>query len=157
MLWVACCIAFFGFMQIDEFTVPGPDNYDESSHLSFADVPVDSHENPCLVTIKQSKTDPFHKGVSTYLVATDRAICPVLGILPYLATQAGPLFITENGNGLTRLIFTALLDLVLFKLYLDTKCFNTHNFHIGVATSTTYICIPDTYIKVLGHWQSDVY
>ena len=68
MLWVACCIAFFGFMQIDEFTVPGPDNYDESSHLSFADISVDSHENPCLVTIKQSKTDPFHKGISTYTV-----------------------------------------------------------------------------------------
>ena len=114
MLWAACCIAFFGFMRVGEFTIPSADSYDELSHLSFSDISVNSWENPHLlkVTIKQSKTDPFRRGVDIHLGATDRGICPVLGILPYLAihgNQTGPLFITENGKGLTRPIFSSLL------------------------------------------------
>ena len=110
MLWAACCIAFFGFLRVGEFTVPGPDDYDKSSHLSLADISVDSRTNPSLlkVTIKQSKTDPFRMEVNIYLGATDRPICPVVGILPYLAVRgnlAGPLFITEDGKGLTRQFF----------------------------------------------------
>ena len=87
MLWAACCIAFFGFMRVREFTIPGPRDYDASIHLSFSDITVDSRGNPRLlqVTIKHSKTDPFRRGVNIYLGATDSAICPISGILPYLA------------------------------------------------------------------------
>lgn len=42
MLWAACCIAFSGFMWVVEFTVLGPDDYDESFHLSLTDISVDS-------------------------------------------------------------------------------------------------------------------
>ena len=162
MLWAACCIAFFGFMRVGEFTISGPRDYDASIHLSFSDITVDSRDNPRLlqVTIKQSKTDPFRRGVNIYLGVTDSAICPISGILPYLASRgnkAGPLFITQDGKGLTRQAFSALLDSVLFKLHLDTKCFNTHSFRIGAATSAAQAHIPDTYIKMLGRWQSDAY
>ena len=65
MLWAACCLAFFGFLQCGEFTVPGPTTYDPDVHLCLNDVAIDSRESPSLVriTIKQSKTDPFRKGV----------------------------------------------------------------------------------------------
>jgi len=63
MLWAACCIAFFGFMRVGEFIIPGPNDYDASSHLSLSDISVDSRTNPHLlkVILKQSKTDPFHR------------------------------------------------------------------------------------------------
>ena len=56
-------------MRVGELTVSGPNDYDECSHLSLADLFVDSRENPCLlrVTIKQSKMDPFHRRVNVYL------------------------------------------------------------------------------------------
>jgi len=69
MLWAACCIAFFGFMQVGEFTIPGPDDYEASSHLSLSDISIDSWTSPCLlkVILKQSKTNPFCRGVNIYL------------------------------------------------------------------------------------------
>jgi len=112
------------------------------------------------VILKQSKTEPFCRGVNIYLGATDRPICPILGILLYLAARgnrAGPLFVTEDSKGLTCQIFSALLNSLLSKLHLDTKSFNTHSFWIGAATSAALAHIPDSYIKMMGHWQSDAY
>jgi len=89
MLWAACCLAFFGFLRVSEFTVPNYESYDKSSHLSLKDLSIDSHVNPHLIklTIKQSKTDPFRKGVNIYLGTTDSSIYPVSDILPYLAAR----------------------------------------------------------------------
>ena len=53
------------------------------------------------VSIKQSKTDSFRQGIDLYLGKTDKDICPVKGILPYLAirgNQPAPLFMGNNGK-----------------------------------------------------------
>ena len=69
LIWVACCLAFFGFLQVSEFTAPSDIWYDNDCHLSIDDISIDSRDNPQLlkVTIKQSKTDPFRVGVDLYL------------------------------------------------------------------------------------------
>jgi len=162
MMWAACCIAFFGFMRVSEFTVPSKTGYDKSCHLCLSDIAVDNRKNPRLlkVTLKESKTDPFRKGVHIYLGATDRTICPILGILPYLAARGntpGPLFITEDGYGLTRHTFAALLNSTLSKLHLASKNYSTHSFRIGAATTAALAQIPDASIKMLGRWKSDAY
>ena len=46
MLWAACCLAFFGFLCVSEFTIPNERSYDSSCHLSLQDVAIDSRENP---------------------------------------------------------------------------------------------------------------
>ena len=59
----------------------------------------------------------------------------------YLAAQddkVRPLFITQDGKGLTHQAFSALMNSVLSKCHLDTQCFNTHSFHIGAATSKAH-------------------
>ena len=112
------------------------------------------------VTIKQSKTDPFCQGVDIYLGATQKPICPISGILPYLAARgnrAGSLFITEDGRALTRQTFSVMLDSVLEKLHLDTKSFNIHSFLIGAATTAAMAHILESQIMMLGCWQSDAY
>ena len=80
MFWAACCLAFFGFLNVSKFTVPNQQDYDSSTHLSLNDVSVDSRANPRLirVRIKQSKTDPFRQGTDIYLSITDNSICPYL-------------------------------------------------------------------------------
>jgi len=61
LLWAACCLAFFGFLRVNEFTIPNETSYDSECHLSLSDISVDNRDQPQLlkVTIKQSKTDPF--------------------------------------------------------------------------------------------------
>ena len=162
MLWAACCLAFFGFLRVSEFTVPTQADYDESTHLSIKDISVDSRSNPRLIKvhIKQSKTDPFRQGADVYLGATDNPICPVSGILPYLAvrgTQPGPLFISSDGRSLTRSLFSGKIDAILVSLQIDTTKYNTDSFRIGAATTATKAQIPEAHIKMLGRWRSDAY
>ena len=124
---------FLGFLRVGEFTIPTKDGYDKTSHLALSDISVDRWDNPHLlrVTIKQSKTDPFHRGVNIYLGATNKLICLVIGMLPYLAARGnrqGPLFITKDGSGLTQQTFAALLNPLLSRLNLNTRNYNTHNY-----------------------------
>ena len=74
--------------------------YDPSVHLSFSDIAVDNLERPAVLrlTIKQSKTDQFWKGVDLFLGKTDTDIRPVRALLNYLilhGTAQRPLFILE--------------------------------------------------------------
>ena len=162
MMWAACCLAFFGFLRSSEFTVPSQGAFDKDVHLSPADIAIDNKTNPQIVrlTIKQSKTDPFRRGVKLYLGRTDSPICPVLGILPFLAVRgnrSGPLFILNDGRMLTRQLFSSFLDDILERLHLNRHHFNTHSFRIGAATSAKEAGIDDTHIKMLGRWRSDTY
>ena len=112
MLWAPCCIAFFGFLRIGEMVVPSKDAYDPSVHLHLSDVSVDNSERPTVlkISIKQSKTDPFRKGVDLFLGKTDTDICPVRALINYLVQRGiseGPLFILEDGTFLTRHYFVS--------------------------------------------------
>ena len=65
MIWAACTLALFAFLRAGEMTVPNNQAFNESTHLSISDVAVDDVTNPAVmqIKIKQSKTDPFRKGV----------------------------------------------------------------------------------------------
>jgi len=157
-----CSFAFFGFLRVSEFTIPSVDSYDSACHLSLQDISIDSRDslNLLQVTIKQSKTDPFRRGIHLYMGATNDRICPARAILSYLAErggQVGPLFMTEEGKGLTRQMFYSALNTLLSQLKLNCKHYNTYSFRIGAATSAVQARIPDSQIKMLGHRQSDAY
>ena len=85
MLWAACCLGFFGFLRSGEMTVPSQSGYDPDCHLSYGDITVDSPRNPQVirVAIKQSKTDPFRKGIDLYVGRTSTDVCPVKALLCY--------------------------------------------------------------------------
>ena len=69
LIWAASCICFFGFLRAYEMTVPSGSGYDPTVHLSLSDIALDDKSSPSLVhiTIKQSKTDPFQKGVGMFV------------------------------------------------------------------------------------------
>ena len=162
MMWAACCTAFFGFLRCSEFTIASPNDFDPAAHLSINDIAVDNRNSPSLlrVTIKQSKTDPFRKGVQIFLGRTGKAICPVTAILPYLAIRGnteGLLFITKTGRPLTRQHFSSALTTILQTAGLQAEQYNTHSFRIGAATSAKQSGISDLHIKMLGRWQSSAY
>ena len=89
MLWAACCMCFFGFLRSGEITVPSLKEYDPEGHLSVGDVALDSHQDPLVVRvhIKQSKTDPFHRGVFIYLGKTENDLCPVAALSAFLVVR----------------------------------------------------------------------
>ena len=162
MIWVACCLAFFGFLRVSEFTVPAQGQYDDTTHLSIADVSIDNRDFPELlqVRIKQSKTDPFRQGVNIYLGKTGNNICPIRGIVPYLAQRGscpGPLFVFQDGRMLTRHLFSTAIDGLLTELQIDKTLYNTHSFRIGEATSAMQANISDVHVQMLGRWKSDAY
>ena len=113
------------------------------------------------VKIKQSKTDPFQRGVDIYLGATGGTLCPIKAILPYLALtpkhRNGPLFIFEDGCSLTCQHFSSLLQNLLSRLGFNSTQYNTHSFHIGAATTAVQANIPHTFIQMLGRWKSNAY
>lgn len=162
LMWAACCAAFFGFLRCGEFTVPSQTGYDSTVHLSLADVSVDSIASTSLIyiTIKQSKTDPFRRGATVCLAKTEKAICPVMAMLPYLALRggkAGPLFILRDGTFLTRSNFTTLLRTTLTAAGIDSSKFASHSFRSGAATTAADTGMADVHIKMLGRWASDAY
>ena len=102
MLWAACCLCFFAFLRVGEMTVPSDEAYDPAVHLSVQDVAVDNSSTPSLlrVTIKQSKTDPFRKGVDLYIGKTSAPTRPVAAVLNYLIEERhqAPCFCIRMGK-----------------------------------------------------------
>ena len=63
MLWAACCVGFFDFLQSGEFTASEKEEFNSSVHQSFNDIAVNNVTNPRVISvlIKQSKMDPFRQ------------------------------------------------------------------------------------------------
>ena len=106
MVWAACSLSFFALLKVGELTIPSDTSYDLKVHLSVADIAVDNPGNLSFmqITIKQSKTDPFRKGVNLFVGRSDSGICPVAAVLWYLEkrqTTMGPLFRFQDGRHLT--------------------------------------------------------
>ena len=107
LIWAACCLCFFGFMRAGELSVPSDGAYDPTVHLSVADLALDCPRRPSFVRvrIKQSKTDPFRKGIDLFVGATGNDLCPVAAVLDFLqarGTEPDPLFLFADGRVLTR-------------------------------------------------------
>lgn len=162
MFWAACCMGFFGFMRAGEFVLPHRSEFDPAVSLCWEDVAVDSYHNPSMIQInlKQSKTDPFRKGISIYLGRTNTELCPVAAILAYMAVRPpgqGPFFLLKDGSYLIRDKLVAVIRRTLEEAGLDTKGFTGHSFRIGAATTAASAGIEDSVIKMLGRWESSAY
>ena len=158
----ACCLAFFGFLRIGEITVPSDSGYDPNTHLSLADVAFNHATDPSQmdIVIKQSKTDPFRKGVTLTLGRTQSQLCPVAVMASYIVKRGqipGPLFQFQNGTFLTRQRFVHHTQSALQKTGVDPTKYNGHSFRIGAATTAATKGMEDSMIKTLGRWESTAY
>ena len=160
----AACVFFFGFLHSGEITAPSVSHYDPSAHLTVKDVDeqINSRENLTVlkVLIKALKTDPFRKGVSTFLGRRDNSLCPVAAITAYLASHGpdpGPLFRFRKGSYLTREAFVRSVREALTGAGMDAQCYSGHSFRVGVATTAAACGVEDSLIKTLGRWSSSTY
>lgn len=162
MLWAAACLGFFGFLRAGEFTVQSDAEYDPGVHLNRKDIAVDDPRKPTIlrVTIKQSKTDPFRKGMDLFLGKTSTDLCPVVAILNYLVERGmeeGPLFRFKDGRFLTRQRLVEAVREALQAAGVDQAKYCGHSFRIGAATTAATRGMEDAVIKTLGRWRSLAY
>ena len=161
-IWAACCIGFFGFLHAGEFTVPSLKEYDSTTHLSLADIALDSHSAPTLlrVRIKASKTDPFCKGVDLFLGKTASSIYPITAMTAFLLQRGlalGPLFTLQDGSTLSRARLVTAVRCCLRAGGVNEEAYSGHSFRISAATTAAKKGIEDSMIQVLGRWQSAAY
>ena len=158
MLWLACMLAFFGFLRSSEYVAPSTKTYDKAVTHFREDIVIRKHT--IQVAIKASKTDPFRVGMKIFVAATGQSVCPSWALKKYLYYRKcckGPLFQLSNGNYLTRQVLASIVrkDLVSYGLRPSAYC--THSFRIGVASTAAVAGIPGSLIKSFGWWQSDCY
>ena len=105
LLWAACCLGFFGFVRVGEFTARNLSAPPNPSIIGIQDIsraPGDPPQYLC-IHLRVSITDPFGRGVHIYLGRTNAIICPVAAILSFLPSHlAGPLLQFADGTTLTR-------------------------------------------------------
>ena len=162
MLWAAMTLCFYGFLRVGEVVVPSDTEFDPSQHLEYVDVAVDDKRQPSFITvnIKQSKTDPFRRGVTIVIGRAMGPLCPLAAVLSYMAMRRpgnGPLFRFSDGCSLTRERFVAKVREVLQQIGIDQTKYCGHSFRIGAATTAAKKGIQDSLIKTLGRWESVAY
>ena len=83
LVWAACALSFFGFFHAGEITVTSQSAFDQSKHLGWGNICVDSILKPCLlrVHLKMSKCDQFGNRADIYIGKTGDEICPVAACL----------------------------------------------------------------------------
>ena len=107
-----CIVAFFGFLRCSEFSVLSSDKFYNASNLCTSDVSF--YQSYAILRLKESKTDPFRKGVNIHLHKVKHSICPFSALEKYFSVRAKrssqnfatePLFITEFNQALERKYF----------------------------------------------------
>ena len=79
LMKAAVLLAYFGFIRCGEFTVPKTFSHD--MHLTLGDISI--YEGHLSVLLKQSKTDPFRKGVSLLIFQTGSCLCAYEVVIKY--------------------------------------------------------------------------
>jgi len=149
MLGAACCLGFFRFLRVGEFTVNSP--FNPNMHLAVSDVQADSLVNlgSFRIHIKCSQTDPFHQGCYIYTGAGKRDLYPVRALNQYLHVRGstpGPLFLLSESTPLHRQWLTSSIQSILSAAGVP-GCNTGHSFRISA----------DHVIKTLGTWSIDAY
>lgn len=162
MLLAACCLCFFGFFRLGEITSPSERAFDPGTNLTLFDLMVDNHAHPnyLIVTLKQSKTDQFRKGMQVVVGRTDNELCPLAAVLHYVAIRGpsqGPLFKFKDNKYLTKQNFTTHIRDALATLGYTGAHYAGHSFRIGAATTAAKANLEDSVIRTLGRWESDAF
>ena len=62
LLWAACCVEFFGFLRSGKLTAPEQEEFDQSQHLTFADLAIDNGSNSWIMSVRIKQSNPSEKG-----------------------------------------------------------------------------------------------
>ena len=149
MLWSAFTLSFYGFLSASE-----------GLSLTWSDVTItDTH---VLIELRQSRIDPFRRGQSIHIYATNSSTCPVRALKLFankIDTKLPQLHVFSAGilSPLARSKLTEILRHLLLQAGMYPSNYASHSFRIGAATTAAAAGLPTWLIKTLGRWSSNVY
>lgn len=150
-------LAFHGLFRIGELTVG---NNNVADHTVLANN-VNIQASMIEIRLSSSKTDQNGSGVTLQIPCqSDQTICPVSLLKSYLRIRPnvqGPLFCHFDHKPVTRYQFSAVLKKVISLLGLDSNCYKSHSFRIGMATTLSLEGYTDEEIQKLGRWKSNAF
>ena len=76
-------LAYFGFLRCGEFAVSNTFQHDVN--LTFDDVRI--YDDHLTLHLKQSKTDPFRKGITIMIFQTGSCLCAYQAIVKYICLR----------------------------------------------------------------------
>ena len=149
MLWASFTLAFYGFLRISEYTT-----------LHWSDIAVS--ENELSIKLRQSKTDPFRRGHTIYLRATNSSTCPLHAFQLYSSLTpnkplSSPVFSAGRFLPLTRKKLNTVVRNLLQQAGCNQLHYASHSFRIGAATTAAAAGLPSWLIQKLGRWSSNTY
>ncbi|KAF5341496.1 hypothetical protein D9757_008250 [Collybiopsis confluens] len=148
-----------------EFTVGDKEVFNPAVNLTRDSIQfLPSFENPSYVrlTLPESKTDPFRKGVSILIAAVPHSpFCAVTALKNlfsiHLLPSSSPLFAMTDGRPMSRSFFVSTLKSQIEAVGIDSTGYSGHSFCRGAATSAAAAGYSDYEIQLLGRWRSDAY
>ena len=160
-MWLGTC----GLLRSGEFATRGRDSVLlRRSDLIFVDhqgaesagPPAPGTLDYIKLRLRQSKTDPFRRGVDV-VVSQRRAVGAMLHYLSAVrhTHPDAPLFLFRSGKELTVSALVAGTQALLQKAGIaNPQLYLGHSFRRGGATSLHLAGLPDTIIKAMGRWRS---
>jgi len=147
-------------MKVSGLTSPtNSDNFSPPG-LHWSDVQLNL--SSILLTLCQSKTDPFRRGEYITITATNTTTCLVHALRHYFnlvppANQFGPLFSGSRFSPLSRVHVASVIHQLLHGTGVIQSHYSSHSFRIGAATTAAAAGLPATLIKTLCCWKSNAY
>ena len=159
LLWAAFTLAFYGFLRASELTSSSQTEFSPPG-LHWCNIT--AQPSILTITLRQSKTDPFRRGHSISISATNSSTCPVKAFHKYMnfvspQCRHGPVFNIGRFRPLTRSQVTSVVRQLLLEAGVDYTDYASHSFRIGAATTAAAAGIPSDLIRTLGRWRSNAY
>ena len=96
LIETVCIFAFFAFLRCGEFSVVNSYMFDTAVNLCVEDISL--FTDYVILRLKESKTDPFRKGIDIKLFKIDEPICPFSALRKYFSVRK-TIFAKNVSNG----------------------------------------------------------
>ena len=142
MLWALFTVAVYGFFRASEL-IPS---------LCWSTITFSSAQMS--ITLLQSKTDPFRRGLTIHLFPTSSSTCPIKTMTAYAmhidTLSNNPVFRAGRFNPLTQKKLNRILRNLLQQGGFKHINYALHSFRIDAATTAAAVGLPPWLIKKLG-------
>ena len=150
-------LAFFGFLRCSEFTY-SIIHFDSSHHACMSDL------SRLVFHLKRTKTNQFGLPTPVFFFKVQSPPNPFETLANFLQfrksqsiTMTDPLFISESGQVATRFWFHHHFRHVLSLSGILPNNYSGHSFRIAAVTSASCNGITEHFIRLMGHWSSQMY
>ncbi|XP_068748893.1 uncharacterized protein [Montipora capricornis] len=156
-----CSLAFYAFLRVGEMTLVSSNKSNLPLQLDQLTKLVDSNNH--VVAFKLSFRNykhSYNQPTFSLTISRQSKFCPVNTMLEYLdirGHQPGPLFLTTEGQAVSRELFVNFLSRALVHCNLDPSRYKGHSFRIGAASHAAEQGFTDAQIRIMGRWKSTAF